>query len=91
MSRKYNVRVELDPAPIRRLAVQCPYCGKWFDGYDISENPPTDNDDLDWTLYTCPICEKDFGSNEVFSEVNIEITCDDKKFEECLQKKVTWE
>ena len=30
-----NVRVEYESTPIRHIAVQCPYCSKWFNGRDI--------------------------------------------------------
>lgn len=85
-----KVRVEYEPTPIRHIAVQCPYCGKWFDGIEIVEG----NWDLsyDYQLhhvsFECPLCVKHFGV-QYDDEIDVEEVSYPDVYKEVLRKKVT--
>lgn len=98
MRMDINVRVEFDPAPIRHLAVQCPYCNKWFRGYDIADGELRYSYQLRFANYHCPLCNKDFSeykpNRDPFDEkmvLKIEEAPYEDIYKDCLTKKTTWE
>lgn len=91
-----NVRVELDPAPIRHIAVQCPECGNWFHGWEIANGKPFDDLRYDYQInfatFTCPLCEKEFGGLQHAEKIHVqEVGSAEECYKGCLTKKVTWE
>lgn len=97
-----NMRVEFDPTPVRHVAVQCPYCQKWFYGHDITDDEIQFEYQLDMAKYHCPICDKDFGyraerssiyGNYARPSLNIQEVSYPEVYQDCLEKKktVTWE
>ena len=92
-----NFRVEYDPAPIRHVAVQCPYCNKWFSGYDILAESKLlrFESDLEFANFICPICDREFSGynpDSGFEIIKIQ-ECDNhmEVYKDCLKKKVKWE
>lgn len=99
-----NIRVEYEATPIRHIAIQCPYCKKWFRGEDlISKGEWLDYDYKIYnTTFTCPICDKSFGFDYACSlysswskpqfDYNIQEVSDNKEcYKDCLTKKEVWE
>lgn len=91
-----NVRVVYEPTPIRHIAVQCPHCEKWFNGWDIVEGKPFrelgHSDDIKWAAFKCPVCDNEFGGLQNNHEVYIEEVGDaDECYKDCLKQKVIWE
>lgn len=91
----FNVKVEYDRVPIRHIAVQCPYCGKWFRAFDvlIGPNKLEYNSDVRQASFKCPVCSIVFGKVNLSTETAniIECTCAEDVYKDCLTKKVTWE
>lgn len=87
----FNVRVEYDPRPIKHIAVQCPECKNWFDGYDITENALYNAVDINFAEFTCPVCGKEFGGVQHRDKPNIEEVGYPKVYEGCLKQKTVWE
>ena len=90
-NKPYKVRVEFDPAPVRHIAVQCPFCEKWFYGYDITDDELTYDYQIGRAQYRCPLCEKDFGNGTDYDKEQIEESYHTKVYDGCLNKKVKWE
>lgn len=92
-----NFRVKYDPAPIRHVAVQCPFCNKWFNGDDILAESKilTFESDLEFAKFLCPICDRNFSvydPDSGFETMKIK-ECDNhmEVFKDCLKRKVRWE
>ena len=91
-----NVRVEYESTPIRHIAVQCSYCGKWFCGWDVvvSNNSLRDlryDSDIHFAEFQCPVCGKGFGGLQNNDAPNIEeVGSAEKCYKDCLQKKEVW-
>ena len=89
-------RVEYDPTPIRHIAVQCPYCGKWFSGRDIlASGDLRYGCDIVFAEFHCPVCNMNFSGyypDSGFETVVIK-ECGDhtEVYKDCLKKKETWE
>lgn len=85
-----KVRVDYDPTPIRHIAVQCPYCGKWFDGREIIAG----NWDVSYEYhlhhvsFECPLCGQYFGTEEG-DEIDVEEVSYPDVYKGVLRKKVT--
>lgn len=88
-----KIRVEYDPAPIRHIAVQCPKCGRWLRGYDITEDKLEYEYQIYYAQFHCPICDKIFGADERynFANVQIEETGYPDVYKDCLERKEVWE
>ena len=89
-----NVRIVYDAAPVRHIAVQCPECGRWFDGQDITNNNLSFTCQVLHAQFECPICGKIFGGDEHldFCNVNIkEVDSFEECYAGCLFKKEVWE
>jgi len=94
-----KVRVEFEPVPIRHIAVQCPSCLKWFNGWDIvsAEHPFRDlryAHDIEFATFHCPICDDDFGDCNPYDRTHVkieEVGSADECYKGCLRKKETWE
>ena len=92
-----NFRAEYDPAPIRHVAVQCPYCDKWFRAYDILTESKLlrFESDLEFANFTCPICDRDFSGynpDSGFEKIEVqECLSHTEVYRDCLEKKVRWE
>lgn len=84
-----NIRVEYEPTPIRHIAVECPKCKKWFRGNDISDIHISNDGDLYFAHFTCPVCHSGFDKR---SSVLNNITEIDypKVYEGCLEKEEVW-
>lgn len=87
----FNVRVEYECTPIRHIAVQCPDCKNWFRGWEITKDELRYSSDVNYAVFTCPVCEKEFGGIQHADAPNIEEVGYPKVYEECLEKKVTWQ
>lgn len=93
-----NVRVEYESVPIRHIAVQCPKCGKWFNGRDIVNGDWFQDLMYSYQIYyaqfECPVCGKIFGGDECrdLSNVRIqEVGSSEECYKDCLQRKEVWE
>lgn len=92
-----NVRVEYEPTPIRHLAVQCPKCNNWFNGWAVMKGAAFHNlrykHDIASAKFHCPICNEDFGYK--FDQINYlhikEVNSAEECYKDCLTKKETWE
>jgi len=60
-----RIRLELDAASIRHLAVQCPDCENWFHGRDITHDELSYEYDIFFAQFECPVCGKIFGSEKI--------------------------
>ena len=59
-----NVRVEYEPKQIRHMAIQCPYCERWFamgDALAHGAKYVGYDDEIEFTNYHCPVCDRDFN------------------------------
>lgn len=92
---KFNMRVELDPAPVRHIAVECPKCKCWFHGYDIVKDSEKliYNYDLHFAEFVCPLCDTEFGYSTEYNNEEIEESAYPEIYENCFEKEVktTWE
>ena len=92
-----NVRVEYEPTPIRHIAVQCPHCGNWFNGWDVvwSDHPFESlryDSDITFEEFNCPVCGKEFGGMQHREVINIqEVGSAEECYKDCLSKKEVWE
>lgn len=89
-----RVRVVYESTPIRHIAVQCPKCGNWFYGIDITSDDLSYDYEIYHAQFECPICGKIFGADECrdFSNVRIEeVGSAAECYKGCLEKKVVWE
>jgi transposase-like protein len=91
--KPFNLRVELDPAPIRHIAVQCPRCQKWFYGHEIAAEGCSLMYDyqIEFTTFTCPLCHEDFGYGTEYSNDHIERSSHPEIYDGVLTKKTVWE
>ena len=90
---KFNIRVEYDATPVRHLAVQCPNCKRWFHGREISSDEILYKHDVCFALFTCPICDEEFGFHfdGSFDDYEISEVGYPEVYKDALEKKVTWE
>lgn len=93
-----NFRVEFEPRQIRHIAVQCPYCHKWFYGHEISHDDLRFEYEIEFAKFYCPICDRDFSVYEYndnpYAERNkkhIENYGYPEVYNDCLRKKEVWE
>lgn len=85
-----HIRLELDPAPVRHIAVQCPSCKRWFHGQEISDNWIQFEHEINFTKFDCPVCSHSFGAFEFGDEIIIDTDYKDI-YDGCLKKKEVWE
>lgn len=92
MNNNLNIRTVYEPTIIRHIAVQCPFCGKWFNGIDITNDRLHYKHDIKYARFLCPICNKNFTADEEFMDikVNIEESDSSNVYKDCLQKKEVW-
>lgn len=98
MPEQINVRVEYEVTPIRHVAVQCPYCHKWFHGNEISDKPILDNIDLEFAVFTCPICGATFSAHNKNSNpwthpkqsLHITETAYPEVYKDCWERHTEW-
>lgn len=94
----FNVRVEYDSRPIRHIAVQCPNCNNWFNGWDIVRNSPRYDPfevlrydyHINFAEFDCPICGEAFGWLEKRSIPHIEESSYPEIYDGVLTKKEVW-
>lgn len=91
-----KVRVEYDPTPIRHLAVQCPKCTSWFNGWEVMRGKDFRNlrfnHDIYYKIFVCPKCEIEFGGIHNGEEIDIqEVDSAEECYKDCLHKKEIWE
>lgn len=93
MSNKLNVRIEYEPTTIRHIAVQCPKCGKWFKGKDLTKDRLYYEHDINYAQFECPSCGNNFTAYREFMsmEVSVEEVDYPNVYKDCLQKKEVWE
>lgn len=93
MNNNLNIRVVYEPTTIRHVAVQCPFCGKWFNGNDITNDRLHYEYDIKYARFLCPICNRQFTADTEFMDikVNIEESNSGNVYKDCLQKKEVWE
>ena len=82
----FNVRVEYECAPIRHISVQCPSCGNWFFGCDVTNDDLLYSGDIYFAEFKCPVCDESFSEDCSIEEVSYP-----EVYDGCLKKKVTWE
>lgn len=95
----FNIKVEYDSRPIRHIAVQCPKCSKWFNGWDIVVTSRYSSPfeelrydyNINWVGFTCPICEEEFGGMQNGDKPNIEECSYPEIYDDVLTKKEVWE
>ena len=91
---KMNVRVEYEATPIRHIAVQCPNCGRWFDGREITEDRLSFDHDIRKAAVVCPVCDRIFGGfeHQDFGDVKItECGSSEEVYKGCLKRREVWE
>ncbi len=91
-----KVRVEFESTPIRHIAVQCPHCGRWFYGSDMTDHALSYEYDIYTASFECPVCGQAFGSENggygFRSNVElIECGSASEVYKGCYQKKTVWE
>lgn len=92
-----NFRVEFESTPIRHVAVQCPHCDKWFNGWDIVEGDPLKElryeHDLGFAVFYCPCCKREFsGTDDVgIDDIQVNEVSYPDVYKNCLKRKETWE
>lgn len=89
-----NVRVEYEATPVRHIAVQCPDCGRWYDGRDVGDQRISTDSDIYRTQFCCPVCGKIFGADACAGYANVHITecgSSTEVYKGCLRKKEVWE
>ena len=91
-----NVRVEYEATPIRHIAVQCPACGRWYRGHDISDSDLQYEYQIHFATFTCPVCGEIFGytfeTRGVCRTINVtECSSSEEVYKDCLRRKETWE
>lgn len=98
MDVNVNVRVVYESTPIRHIAVQCPACGKWFEGNDITKDSLSYEHQINFAEFVCPVCGKTFGNYNKdwldFDNYNMnikEVDSGEECYEGCLRKKEVWE
>lgn len=84
-----NFRVEYDSRPILHIAAQCPGCGRWFHGSDMTDHYLGEESSIYYANFTCPICGYETTSHE---EINIK-ECRNafEVYDKCYRKKTIWE
>ena len=93
-----NFRIEYGSAPIRHIAVQCPHCGRWFHGSDITENSLLYDYEIKMAEFKCPVCDTKFSC---YNSHNYDVeVCDahaaecwsaEEVYAGCLTRKEVWE
>lgn len=88
----FNVRVEYESTPIRHIAVQCPKCNNWFNGWDIVKNYSAlrYEHQVNWAEFECPVCGKEFGGLQHNDKANIREVEYPEVYDGCLERKETW-
>lgn len=92
-SNELNIRIEYEPTTIRHIAVQCPFCERWFKGKDITDDRLHYEHDINYARFLCPICNKNFTADREYMDVDINVEEADypNVYKDCLQKKEVWE
>lgn len=87
-----NIRIEAGVTPIKRIAVQCPKCEKWFKGHDITNDNLYYKYQIEYACFKCPVCGKSFGGDEYndYLKVHIEEVDSSDVYKDCLTKKEVW-
>lgn len=85
-----KIRVEYDPAPIRHIAVQCPQCGRWFYGHDITKDRLSYEYQIFSAEFDCPVCSKHFKAYD-YPTVTVEETDYPDVYKDCPERKEVWE
>lgn len=89
-----NVRVEYEATPIRHIAVQCPACGRWYNGREITEQKLSFDYQIYNAQFICPVCGKVFGADACSGYANAKITecgSNTEVYKDCLRRKEVWE
>lgn len=90
---KFNVKVEYDIMPIRHIAVECPKCGKWFYGREITKDDLIEHTDILNAVFQCPLCNEEFG-DKYWGKVDIPVIEESDYpglYDGCLKRRETWE
>ncbi len=75
-----NVQVCYHPREIKSIAVQCPKCEKWFNGWDIvsdvhhiweAERELRYEEDIRNTVFKCPFCKEKFGDKYYGGKIKV--------------------
>lgn len=87
-----NVRVEYECTPIRHIAVQCPICGRWFNGRDITKDELNYDYQLYYTQFHCPICNTFFmaDSDNDYAGLIVEEMSYPEIYKDCCKRKEVW-
>lgn len=93
-----NFRVEYEPTPIRHIAVQCPSCGRWYHGNDITEDDLFYDYQAEMAEFQCPVCQTKFSCVD-YCHDGVEICgthieeCGsaEEVYAGCLTRKEVWE
>lgn len=90
--QRINMRIEYELTPIRHMAIQCPFCHNWFHGSDCTDSWIEFGYQLQYTVFTCPMCE------EVMNPENVKAIFDitepggaDEVYKGCKVSRTTWE
>lgn len=94
---KISFRADFDPQPIRHVAVQCPYCSKWFNARDIADDFINSRIDLNFAQFHCPVCDNSFSaykpswSSEEQPVMEVEEVSYPDVYKDCLKRREIWE
>lgn len=87
-----NVRVEYEQIPIKNIAVQCPKCNTWLNGWEAMKGTAFCNLRYKHDIYTkafkCPLCGEPFGQTD---DIHIEeVDSSDECYKDCVENVRVW-
>ena len=90
-----NVRVVYEPIQLKHLAVQCPKCDNWFNGWEVMQGAAFHNlrfkNDIPFAKFNCPICGENFGRDHHDTISIQEVKSIQECYKGCISKYDTWE
>ena len=91
-----KVRVEYENIPIKRIAVQCPKCMNWLNGWEAMRgkdfNSLRYNNDIHYKVFRCLNCKTEFGGIQNGEEIEIkEVFSAEECYKDCIGNKEFWD
>lgn len=87
---KIKARIQYVPRLIQHIAIQCPYCQRWFSAGDITSTEIRDSADAVCAAYSCPVCEKGFTAFPD-GELDVEEGNVRTVYRDVVRRKEVWE
>lgn len=91
-----KVRVEYEPIPIRRFAVQCPHCMSWLNGYEAMKGKDFSSlrykHQIYFRVFKCLNCKTEFGGTQHGEKIDIkEVYSEEECYKDCIGNKEFWD